>query len=178
MTEPLHADAVEFAVQQWTGAGLPAGDSLELMSSLVRTNQLMTVRMEAALEEFDLNFSRYLVLMALLVAPQGAYRMGTLRWFLMVHHTSVTAIVDKLEARELVRREPDPADRRSTLVVLTAAGRRLARKASTRVGAANFGLPELAADKQQALVDLLLELRAGFGDLQEEHQLVTRKRRR
>ncbi len=178
MTEPLHADAVEFAVQQWSDAGLPAGDSLELMSSLVRTNQLMTVRMEAALEEFDLNLSRYLVLMALLVAPHGAYRMGTLRWFLMVHHTSVTAIVDKLESRELVRREPDPADRRSTLVVLTPAGRRLARKASVRVGAANFGLPELPVHQQRALVDLLLQLRAGFGDLEEERLMVTRKRPR
>ena len=166
---------MEFAVEQWRKAELPAAGSLELMSSLVRANQLLTVRMERVLEEFDLNLTRYLLLMSLLVAPTGAYRMGTLRWLLMVHHTTVTAMVDKLVGRGLVRREPDPTDRRSTLIVLTPQGRELAANASTAVGGANFGLPELAPERQRSLVDLLLEVRQLSGDLEEEHQLVTRR---
>lgn len=175
MSGPLHADAVEFAVGQWEKARLPASGSLELMSSLIRTNQLMTSRMEEILADFDLNLSRYLVLMSLLVAPTGAYRMGTLRWLLMVHHTTVTTMVDKLAERGLVRREPDPTDRRSTLTVITPAGRELAKKASTAVGQANFGLPDLPAAKQRRLVSLLLELRQLAGDLAEEQDLVARR---
>lgn len=175
MAENLHADAVEFAVGQWSRAGLPAADSLELMSSLTRANQLMTVRMEEVLDEFDLNVSRYLVLMSLLVAPTGAYRMGTLRWLLMVHHTTVTTMVDKLVKRGLVRREPDPTDRRSTLTVITELGRQVARDASNAVGEANFGLPVLDPDKQRRLVDLLLEIRQLSGDLDEEHDRVAHR---
>ncbi|HEV2370129.1 MAG TPA: MarR family winged helix-turn-helix transcriptional regulator, partial [Acidimicrobiales bacterium] len=38
----------------------------------------------------------------------------------------VTALVDDLDARGLARREPAPYDRRVKIIVLTAAGRRLA----------------------------------------------------
>lgn len=175
MSERLHADAVEFAVQRWREAALPASESLELMSSLTRASQLMSARMEDILSEFDLNQSRYLLLMSLLLAPTGAYRMGTLRWLLMVHHTTVTALVERLVKRGLVRREVDTTDRRSTLVAITAEGRALAERASQAVGAANFGLPPLDADKRDRLVDLLLEIRLLSGDLEEEHARVARR---
>ena len=177
MSERLHADAVEFAVQRWEAAGLPASESLELMSSLTRASQLMSSRMEDALAEFGLNQSRYLLLMSLLLAPTGAYRMGTLRWLLMVHHTTVTSLVDRLVKQGLVRREADAADRRSTLVVITSRGREIAEQASQAVGAANFGLPALSAEKRDRLVDLLLEIRSLSGDLDEEHARVTHRAR-
>jgi DNA-binding MarR family transcriptional regulator len=172
VSERLHADAVEFAVRQWEQAGLPGADSLELMSSLTRVHQLMTSRMEDVLDRFDLNQSRYLLLMSLAVAPGGAYRMGTLRWLLMVHHTTVTTLVDRLAGRGLVRRAPDTTDRRSTLIVITPAGRELAERASHVVGEANFGLPALDADRRGRLVELLLEVRQLSGDLDEERARV------
>jgi DNA-binding MarR family transcriptional regulator len=176
MGDPLHADAVEFAVQQWAQAGLPHPESLKLMSSLTRAHQLMTARMEQLLDNFDLNVSRYLLLMSLMVAPDGAYRMGTLRWFLMLHHTTVTTLVDKLVARGLVERLSDPTDGRSTLIVITRAGRDLAQAASDAVGQANFGLPELDPAHQERLVELLLEIRGLCGDLDEEHSRVENRR--
>lgn len=178
MSEGLHADAVEFAVRQWEQAGLPAAESLELMSSLTRVHQLMTSRMEDVLDQFGLNQSRYLLLMSLLVAPSGAYRMGTLRWLLMVHHTTVTTLVDRLADRGLVRREPDTTDRRSTLIVITAEGRELAERASHAVGEANFGLPALEAQRRRRLVELLLEIRQLSGDLAEEHDRVASRSRK
>ena len=42
---------------------------------------------------------------------------------------SITSAIDRLEARQLVRRTGDPEDRRSRIVALTPAGRRLIQKA-------------------------------------------------
>jgi len=45
-----------------------------------------------------------------------------------MHRSNVTGLVDRLEARRLVRRTDDPADRRAFNVVLTPAGRKLLRQ--------------------------------------------------
>jgi DNA-binding MarR family transcriptional regulator len=47
--------------------------------------------------------------------------------------STVTWIVDRLEARGLVQRKPHPTDRRARLVVLTPAGARLKRKNMKRM---------------------------------------------
>jgi DNA-binding MarR family transcriptional regulator len=41
---------------------------------------------------------------------------------MMVSTGGMTKRLDRLEARGLIRRDPDPADRRGTLVTLTSAG--------------------------------------------------------
>jgi DNA-binding MarR family transcriptional regulator len=55
--------------------------------------------------------------------PQGL-RMNVLSRYLMVSGGNVTGLTDQLVADGLVAREPDPSDRRSLIVRLTAAGRR------------------------------------------------------
>lgn len=52
-------------------------------------------------------------------------RPGELAAHLRVAPRSVTDVVDALEARGLLAREPDPGDRRATVLVLTASGRQL-----------------------------------------------------
>src|SRR4051812_1182215 len=58
-----------------------------------------------------------------------------------LHHSfghkrsTLTAVVDRLEAKSLVRRRPNPRDRRSVVVSLTASGRPVARKARETVAA-------------------------------------------
>ena len=52
----------------------------------------------------------------------GPRPMGSLAEELQCDPSNVTQIVRRLEARGLVRREQDPADRRARLVVRTAAG--------------------------------------------------------
>jgi DNA-binding MarR family transcriptional regulator len=47
--------------------------------------------------------------------------------------SNITQKVDRLEGEGLVRRMPDPADRRVVLAVLTDTGRRRAREGATRV---------------------------------------------
>ncbi|GIJ08476.1 MarR family winged helix-turn-helix transcriptional regulator [Micromonospora andamanensis] len=55
----------------------------------------------------------------------GEVRPGTLAEHLRIAPRSATEVVDDLEARGLVNRRPDPADRRATLVALTEEGRRV-----------------------------------------------------
>lgn len=47
--------------------------------------------------------------------------------------STITAVVDRLEAAGLVVRAPNPEDRRSYLIVLTPRGKRVARAVSDRV---------------------------------------------
>lgn len=62
------------------------------------------------------------------IARHGDIRPGELAQFLRVAPRSVTDVVDSLEERDLVRRRPDPTDRRATVLTLTDDGRDLVAK--------------------------------------------------
>lgn len=55
----------------------------------------------------------------------GDVRLKDLAERLRIAPRSATEVVDQLEAKGLVRRDPDPTDRRATLIVATPAGREL-----------------------------------------------------
>ncbi|KAB1912384.1 MarR family winged helix-turn-helix transcriptional regulator [Micromonospora sp. AMSO31t] len=55
----------------------------------------------------------------------GAVRLSALAEHLRIAPRSATEVVDDLEERGLVARQPDPADRRATLVGLTDEGTRI-----------------------------------------------------
>ena len=59
------------------------------------------------------------------VAELEPVRLSVLAERLRIAARSATEVVDALEARSLVARQPDPADRRATSVVQTEAGARL-----------------------------------------------------
>jgi DNA-binding MarR family transcriptional regulator len=60
-----------------------------------------------------------------IVGELGSVRLSVLAERLRIAPRSATEVVDALEARSLVAREPDPADRRATSVVPTPEGTRL-----------------------------------------------------
>jgi len=69
---------------------------------------------------------------------------------------SITTAVDRLESRKLVRRTGDPEDRRSRIVALTPAGRRLIHKSFRRHAAdMERTLAVLSAPDRADLVRLL-----------------------
>jgi MarR family transcriptional regulator, organic hydroperoxide resistance regulator len=69
--------------------------------------------------------------------------------------SNVTGLVDRLEARDLVARQPSSDDRRVKHVVLTPAGRRLRAKLLERVAQPAVALDRLSAVEQEQLRDLL-----------------------
>jgi DNA-binding MarR family transcriptional regulator len=71
--------------------------------------------------------------------------------------TIIVGLLDELEARGLVNRARDPADRRRHLLELTATGRKLQHRASKSVAIAerDFLAPLNAADRKQLRRQLL-----------------------
>ncbi|RSN04334.1 MarR family transcriptional regulator [Nonomuraea sp. WAC 01424] len=96
-------------------------------------------------------------------AADRPLRMVQLADELRIVPRSLTPVVDALEGSGLVRREVDPANRRSTLVVLTDAGRAMAeraREARREAGESLFAV--LSQDQRDQLSDLLSAVDAQF----------------
>ena len=113
-------------------------------TSIMRAQQIVQTRVEDVLRPFDLTFARYEALVLLGFTRRGALPMGKMGERLMIHPTSVTNIVDRLEAQGFVRRRPHQTDRRTTLVEITETGRQITERATKEVIASAFGLEALS----------------------------------
>ncbi|OAR25668.1 MarR family transcriptional regulator [Streptomyces sp. ERV7] len=69
--------------------------------------------------------------------------------------SNVTGIIDRLEARGLVERRPDPADRRVKLAAPTEEGLRTAARLRDSLDFAREPLAQLSSDERTVLRDLL-----------------------
>jgi len=121
--------------------------------------RLMRHRSRRTAEEFGVTPGQARALRQL--AQHGELRLSALSEWLRIAPRSGTEVVDALEERGLVRRSPDPDDRRATLVALTPDGERVAAglKAAQRAEAdAFFGT--LSRADREALTRILTGLRA------------------
>lgn len=75
--------------------------------------------------------------------------------------SNITGLVDRLEARGLVERQPHPADRRVKYLVLTHDGRSLRERLSARAFAAPGCVAALGERDQRKLHALLVRILAG-----------------
>lgn len=137
---------------------------MALVTSIMRTHQLLLARVDDALAPVGLTFARFEVLMLLTFSRAGRLPLGKIGERLQVHPASVTNAIDRLERDGLVERLPHPTDGRTTLAAITAAGRRTARRAAAAVNAAVFADVGLADDQTAAVIDALATLRRGAGD--------------
>lgn len=86
-------------------------------------------------------------------------RPGELAGHLRVAPRSVTDVVDALEERGLLAREPDPSDRRATVLALTASGRQLVEEiGSARRADADAYFERLGATDRASLERILRTL--------------------
>jgi DNA-binding MarR family transcriptional regulator len=93
---------------------------------------------------------------ALRTVSGGPLRMADIAARLEVVPRTVTPMVDGLEEAGLVRRRPDPTDRRSVLVEPTAEGRRLlARLDEARRATAAQAFSALSSEERAILAELL-----------------------
>ncbi|WP_131738935.1 MarR family winged helix-turn-helix transcriptional regulator [Actinomadura roseirufa] len=98
-------------------------------------------------EALGMSFARIKALRRLAAAPMTLRDLADV---LLTDRPYTTLLVDDLVARGLVERTPNPADRRSKIVTVTAAGRAAAARAEEIMGtppAELYGLPpeDLAA---------------------------------
>jgi DNA-binding MarR family transcriptional regulator len=134
------------------------------VTSIMRAQQIVIARVDEVLRPFDLTFARYEALVLLHFSRSGSLPLGKMGDRLMLHPTSVTNIVDRLEHQGLVERIPHPTDRRTTLAGITEQGREVVAKATEAVSAAHFGVGALSVGELDQLTDLLRTLRIDAGD--------------
>ena len=89
------------------------------------------------------------------VLRRGPAAMRVLAGTLSCDASNMTGIIDRLEKRELVRREPSPGDRRVKNVVLTAEGERVIDAIRGHMHTTLAGLNGLSAQDRDTLYDLL-----------------------
>ena len=112
---------------------------------------------EQVLQPLGLKARHYGVLVALdELGPRSQHELGDV---LRIDRTTMVAIVDHLEGLGFVERRPQPEDRRSYQVWLTAAGSSALARARGAVAAADASLVErLSAPERRRLVRLLRTL--------------------
>lgn len=163
----MTGDAVDAILQQWSEER-PELDtaSLGVVIRVLALNRSFVSQASQALEPLGLELHEYDVLAAL--RRQGKpYRLAATA---LARETglstgAMTNRIDRLEARALVRRRPDPADRRGVNVTLTKAGQRAVDDAIlARLRAADDSLAGLPARERRRLAALLRRVVLTAGD--------------
>jgi DNA-binding MarR family transcriptional regulator len=135
----VDSDSVDRIVQAWRSAD-PRLDSssLEVTGRLVLCANYYERAVLAALEPFGLSIADFDVLNTLRrVGDERGSKPSEMARASLITTGAMTSRLDRLEQSGLIRRLPDPADRRGVLVRLTAQGSRVARKALQELLAAN-----------------------------------------
>ncbi|MFI5430272.1 MarR family winged helix-turn-helix transcriptional regulator [Aeromicrobium sp. UC242_57] len=126
--------------------------------------QLHQRRLDAALKPFGITFARYEVLQLISFSATGRLPLSKIGERLMVHPTSVTNAMDRLESQGLVRRVADQTDRRRTFAELTDEGKRILAESTAAIMAIDFAIVGLDDEQQDQTFELLRHVRSAAGD--------------
>lgn len=141
--------------------------AMAAVTSIMRAQQILLAELDERLRPHALTFARYEALVLLSFSRAGALPLRMIGERLMVHPTSVTNTINRLERAELVRRRPNPADRRGTLAEITPAGREVVSRATEVLMTSGFGLSDYDDGQLDHLFGLLRSLRVSAGDFTE-----------
>lgn len=129
----------------------------DLSFLLARANALSLSAGNRAMTPHGLKVRSYSVLALAVGGARPSQR--ELAEFLRLDPSQVVALVDELQSKGLVVREPDPADRRANVVTATAAGRDLFERAELSARAAERELhDEFSESERDQLIGLLRRL--------------------
>jgi DNA-binding MarR family transcriptional regulator len=124
-------DEIDRLVAEWNRVRPDLDSSpAQTLTRITRLALLQAVSFAPVFARYGLTWGEYLVLAALRRSGPP-FRMTPTRLFssLLLSSGAMTNRLDRLEEMELVRRLPDPSDRRGRLVELTPTARRLVDKA-------------------------------------------------
>ena len=159
--EPAPFDVVEASRRVWLERWDPeAASGMAVFTAILRSEQLLHDQIKAVMRRYDITFARYEVLTWLATDPESSVTLSWISRTLRIPPATVTNIIDRLEADELIRRVPHPTDARTTIAVITPEGRALATDATRDLNAEVYERIGLSAAKRNQLIGLLAELRA------------------
>jgi DNA-binding MarR family transcriptional regulator len=163
----LPFDPIARAAQIWQSRFGPA-DAMAAVTSIMRAQQLLLAELDGLLRPHGLTFARYEALILLTFSRRGALPLRVIGQRLMVHPTSVTNTIDRLEEQGMVVRRPNPRDGRGTLAEITSLGRDAAREATQDLMTARFGMGGYDSAELEQVFTLLRGLRLEAGDFRPE----------
>ncbi len=165
MADPLDLafDPIERAASIWRDRFGPS-DAMAAATSVMRVQQLLLAEFDRICKPYGVTFARYEALVLLSFSRTGALPMAKIGQRLMVHPTSVTNTIQRLEAAGFVTREPNPRDGRGTLARITDLGVEVVDKVTKELMDADFGLAALDDDDCAQLFDVLRAVRVAAGD--------------
>jgi DNA-binding MarR family transcriptional regulator len=99
----------------------------EALIELLRTAETLWNASRVFFARWNLSPSQFNVINLLHDQPAGCTQIELSRQLIM-HRSNITGLVDRLEARGLVRRQDSPTDRRAFNVILTVTGQKLVRQ--------------------------------------------------
>jgi|SRR5690606_959952 len=159
----LPFDPIERAAETWRARFGPSS-AMAAVTSIMRAHQILLAQLDTLLKPYDLTFARYEALVLLTFSRTGALPLSKIGERLMVHPTSVTNTVDRLERAGLVRRMRNPRDGRGVLAEITPAGREVVQRATADLMAAKFGMGMYQEGELEQIFDLLRTIRIAAGD--------------
>jgi DNA-binding MarR family transcriptional regulator len=159
----LPFDPIDEAARQW-GQRWDGVPQMHAVTTLMRTHQIVLKHLDEMLKPHGLTFARYEALVLLTFSSQGSLPLGKMGERLQVHPTSVTSIVQRLDAAGLVVRRKHPQDGRTVLAEITPAGRAVVEAATKDLVDADFGLGSLEPSKLRAISELMRPIRKAAGD--------------
>ncbi|MGW5204740.1 MarR family winged helix-turn-helix transcriptional regulator [Streptomyces griseoincarnatus] len=159
--EPNHADPVDAIIEQWARVR-PDLDTagMEVFGRVYRLARAMGDRHERVYAPFGISRGEFDVLATLRRAGEP-YTLSPrqLSATLMLTTGGMTGRLDRLERAGLLRRSPDPHDRRGLQVTLTEEGLRLIDEAVVAgVTEQSRALAALGPERSALLADLLRDL--------------------
>lgn len=144
----------------------PHAPELVTYRLLLRLHRLLSELNRSEFRPFDLSTSQYAILVH---ASEDGVPLSQISDRMLADNSNLTRQVDRLAARGLVRRAPDPRDRRITLVQLTPEGKALIDELRPRHRALVIERMRNASPEQlAALRDALETIYAGLGANLEE----------
>lgn len=137
----------------------------EVLVALRRIIRAVDRQSRRLMQETGLTGPQLLVLQVL--RRDGALCAGALAAAVHLSQPTITAIVDRLEAKRLLRRYRDSEDKRKVLIDLTALGRRTAARAPEVLQRGFVESFQAMADWEQTLIVSSLQRVAGMLDATE-----------
>jgi DNA-binding MarR family transcriptional regulator len=159
----LPFDPIERAAETWREKFGPSS-AMAAVTSIMRAHQILLAQLDTLLKPYDLTFARYEALVLLTFSRAGALPLSKIGERLMVHPTSVTNTVDRLERAGLVKRMRNPKDGRGVLAHITDEGRDVVSRATADLMEAGFGMGMYGDADLGEMFDLLKTLRVAAGD--------------
>ena len=130
------------------------------------TAHIMTLHAEKVLKPYDLTVEQLQLLKN--IAEDTALSQQQLCEIVQKSAANVTRILDRLERKDCVRRERNPADRRSSLLFLTDQGRDLIAEVTIVLESFSEHLTRGISNEEQALLSrLLYKMQDNLGRLSE-----------